>query len=183
MPNRNYNHSANPAFRSSGSSALIRTEFDAINTGFTRVEIELDAKAPISSPAFTGVPTAPTAATGTSTSQLATMEALQNAAFASATNIPGQTGNKWGLLKTDGVDTSFVKGAFLAFLSQTSSTSTYNADNSVNVTTYASGHKATMGYTSGNLTTVVYTDSDGTTTMFTETLTYTGGKLTADDWS
>lgn len=47
------------------------------------LQVALDAKAPKDSPAFTGVPTAPTAAPGTNTTQLATTEFVQ-AALAAA---------------------------------------------------------------------------------------------------
>lgn len=40
----------------------------------TNLQTDLNAKAPIDSPAFTGTPTAPTAATGTNTTQIATTE-------------------------------------------------------------------------------------------------------------
>ena len=43
------------------------------------VQSQLNAKAPIASPAFTGVPTAPTATSGTSTTQIATTAYVQNA--------------------------------------------------------------------------------------------------------
>lgn len=45
--------------------------------------------APINSPAFTGIPTAPTAALGTDTTQLATMGAVQNAINALMNSAPG----------------------------------------------------------------------------------------------
>lgn len=56
------------------------------NTGFVTGDEAYDAlalKAPLASPVFTGTPTAPTAANGTSTTQIATTEFVQNA-FANA---------------------------------------------------------------------------------------------------
>lgn len=41
------------------------------------LQTQLDAKAPIASPTFTGVPAAPTAATGTNTTQLSTTAFVQ----------------------------------------------------------------------------------------------------------
>jgi hypothetical protein len=67
MANRNYNNSVNPLYRSAGSSAIIRAEFDSIDTGFTGVEAELDSlnllKAPKASPTFTGTVVLPSTTT------------------------------------------------------------------------------------------------------------------------
>jgi len=49
-----------------------------------RIDGELLLKAPLDSPAFTGVPTAPTAASGTSTTQIATTEFVVQAGLGSA---------------------------------------------------------------------------------------------------
>lgn len=43
MTNRFYAHGTSPAPRSFGSSAVLRTEFEAVETGFSAVETELDA--------------------------------------------------------------------------------------------------------------------------------------------
>lgn len=56
----------------------------------------------INSPAFTGVPTAPTAATGTSTTQLATCAFVVATAFNAA--LPGQAGNAGKFVTTDGAN-------------------------------------------------------------------------------
>lgn len=56
---RNYDHTTVPAFNSLGSSRLIRQEFDAVEAGFNGVEAEIDLKAPIASPTFTGTVTLP----------------------------------------------------------------------------------------------------------------------------
>ena len=57
------------------------------------------------SPAFTGTPTAPTAAAGTNTTQLATTAYVVGTAFSSA--LPGQTGNAGKYVTTDGVTASW----------------------------------------------------------------------------
>ena len=46
-------------------------------------------KAPIASPAFTGIPTAPTAATGTNTTQIATTEFVNNTVQEAGSTVPG----------------------------------------------------------------------------------------------
>lgn len=45
----------------------------------SNIQTQLNAKAPIDSPTFTGTPSAPTAAAGTETTQVATTEFVQNA--------------------------------------------------------------------------------------------------------
>lgn len=57
------------------------------------------------SPAFTGVPTAPTAAAGTSTTQIATTAFVSATAFSPA--LPGQLGNAGKFVTTDGVNASW----------------------------------------------------------------------------
>lgn len=52
MPNRSYNTSSIPTFNSSLSSAVVRDEFAAISVGCGELETELDAKAPLISPAL-----------------------------------------------------------------------------------------------------------------------------------
>jgi hypothetical protein len=58
------------------------------------------------SPGFTGVPTAPTASSGTSTTQIATTAFVTAAAFSAA--LPGQTGNAGKFVTTDGTNASWA---------------------------------------------------------------------------
>jgi hypothetical protein len=53
------------------------------------VKVELDKKAPLAAPAFTGVPTAPTAAAGTNTTQLATTEFVTAATPSASDTVKG----------------------------------------------------------------------------------------------
>ncbi|MDV7394024.1 hypothetical protein RZS08_21775, partial [Arthrospira platensis SPKY1] len=69
------------------------------------IQGQLDAKANLVSPALTGTPTAPTAAPGTATTQIATTEFVVSQAFSSA--LPGQTGNAGKFLSTDGTAASW----------------------------------------------------------------------------
>lgn len=71
-----------------GNSKRILTEDDAETINST-----LESKAPKASPAFTGAPTAPTAAAGTSTTQLATTAFVANA-------ISGIAGAGYGVCQT-----------------------------------------------------------------------------------
>jgi hypothetical protein len=59
------------------------------------------------SPSFTGVPTAPTASTGTATTQLATTAFVAAAAFNVA--LPGQSGNAGKFVTTDGTNASWAE--------------------------------------------------------------------------
>lgn len=73
-----------------GVTSAIQTQIDSLNT----------LKAPLASPALTGVPTAPTAATGTATDQLATTSFVASTGLVSA--LPGQLGNAGKQIVTDG---------------------------------------------------------------------------------
>lgn len=61
------------------TSAAIYGDIKIAESQVTGLENDLALKAPLASPAFTGVPTAPTAAAGTNTTQIATTEFVQTA--------------------------------------------------------------------------------------------------------
>lgn len=82
------------------------TELNYLQGATSGVQAQIDLKAPLSSPAFTGIPTAPTAAPGTNTDQIATMAALLAQAFLTA--LPNQAGNAGKFVTTDGVNASWV---------------------------------------------------------------------------
>src|SRR5574343_569292 len=71
----------------------------------TLTQAALDLKAPIASPTFTGVPSGPTAAPGTNTTQLATTEFVVAQAFSSS--LPSQGGNSGKYLTTNGTNASW----------------------------------------------------------------------------
>lgn len=64
--------------------AVTTAELNTLDGVTAPLQGQINAKAPIVSPAFTGTPTAPTAPLGANTKQIANMEALRAAAFASA---------------------------------------------------------------------------------------------------
>lgn len=67
----------------------------------------MTAKANVASPALTGVPTAPTAAVGTSTTQIATMQAIAQAVFAATIPVsPADAG--YFLYTADGIAISWA---------------------------------------------------------------------------
>jgi len=72
----------------------------------SNVQTQLDAKAGLSSPAFTGTPTAPTASTGTNTTQVATTAFVQQTAFNNS--LPFQSGNAGKYVTTDGTNASWA---------------------------------------------------------------------------
>lgn len=71
-----------------GAVAASDVELSYVDGVTSSIQTQLDAKAPLASPALTGTPTAPTAAAGTNTTQIATMAALQTA-VAGATGSTG----------------------------------------------------------------------------------------------
>lgn len=82
------------------------TEHDA---NLTAIENEVNAKADLFSPAFTGVPTAPTASPGTSTTQIATTAFVSTAdATKASLNSPALTGTPTAPTATVGTNTTQV---------------------------------------------------------------------------
>lgn len=79
---------------------------DANKPVSTAQQTALDLKANLASPTFTGVPAAPTAAPGTSTTQLATTAFA--AALAFSTELPAQAGNAGKTITTDATNASWV---------------------------------------------------------------------------
>lgn len=65
-------------------ATLSTAELNFVKGATSAIQTQINAKAPLASPVFTGTPKAPTAAPGTNTDQIATMAALQAAAFAAA---------------------------------------------------------------------------------------------------
>lgn len=86
-------------------ATLTTTELNHVDGVTSPIQAQLDAKAPLNSPALTGTPTAPTATLGTNTTQIATMAALRQAAFSAAlpAGVEGQflayQGGAWGPLQ------------------------------------------------------------------------------------
>jgi hypothetical protein len=111
-----------PILGARGAPSVIRNEFqdiaDAIATKLDQSEAagELDLKANIDSPTFTGVPAAPTAAPGTNTTQLATTAfAAAIAALKADINNPTFTGIPAAPTATPGTNTTqLATTAFVA---------------------------------------------------------------------
>lgn len=93
------------------ANAAVSVEAGIRATADSTLQTNIDAKAPISSPALTGVPTAPTATTGTATTQLATTAFVSATAFSAA--LPSQTGNAGKFVTTDGTNASWAAVALV----------------------------------------------------------------------
>jgi len=90
-----------------GISASSYVEYT--NTNAAEISVTgLSDYAPLNSPALTGTPTAPTAAVGTNTTQIATTAFVTNA-ITNYSPYPSQTGNSGKFLTTDGSDVSWVQ--------------------------------------------------------------------------
>lgn len=92
---------------------------DANKPVSTATQTALNLKADLASPALTGTPTAPTAAFGTSTTQIATTAFVAAQAFSST--LPGQTGNSGKYLTTNGTTASWGDVSAATFQEFTSS--------------------------------------------------------------
>lgn len=77
-------------------------ELNFVDGVTSNIQTQLDLKAPLASPALTGTPTAPTADTGTSGTQIATLDFV--IATSTAASLPGQTGKGGQIMTTDGTD-------------------------------------------------------------------------------
>lgn len=84
------------------STAFVVASFATIVTT-DDLQDQIDLKAPLASPGLTGIPTAPTAAVGTNTTQIATMAAVLAQAY--TTGFPSMAGHSGEYLTNDGVTT------------------------------------------------------------------------------
>lgn len=92
-----YTATGAPAAATRGLSASVRSEFQLVQTAFANL---------VAGANLTGTPTAPTAATGTSTTQIATTAFVAQEAFLTA--LPEQTGNSGKVVTTDGTTASWA---------------------------------------------------------------------------
>lgn len=75
------------------------TELNYVDGVTSAIQGQLDAKAPLASPALTGTPTAPTATAGTDTTQIATTAFVKAAVDAGAYTLPAATSTTLGGVK------------------------------------------------------------------------------------
>lgn len=113
MANPFYGPTGAPATLSRGTSALIRSEFGLIQTGFDGVNTAMAAKGAIAGQAwagahdFTGATlTAQTQSAGDSSTKVATTEFAAALAFLAA--LPAQAGNSGKFVTTNGTSASWA---------------------------------------------------------------------------
>lgn len=85
-----------------GAVIPTHTELNYVDGVTSAIQDQLDEKAPLDSPVFTGTPEAPTAAVGTTGAQVATLDFVIAASLSAS--LPGQTGNAGKLISTDGTN-------------------------------------------------------------------------------
>lgn len=88
------------------ADAAVAAEASIRSAADTTLQSNINAKANIDSPTFTGTPAAPTAAAGTSTTQIATTAFVMAQAFSAA--LPAQTGNAGKFVTTNGTAASWA---------------------------------------------------------------------------
>jgi hypothetical protein len=126
------------------------------------VQTQLDAKAPLSSPALTDTPTAPTPAAGVNTTQIATMAALNRdiaAAAMSATTptVIGDLGKLWRSTGAIGEWSDSLKSTVIRVVDGTDATKKISFD--------------LTGITAGNTRALTIPNRDGTLAMLGDSAT------------
>lgn len=103
MANRYFNNTIDLVSNTRARASDVESNFSAVEAGFDSAQVDIDAKAGLNSPAFTGTPTAPTAGAGTATTQLATAAFVQQEISRAATvSLPTVAGNAGRFLRSDG---------------------------------------------------------------------------------
>jgi hypothetical protein len=85
--------------------SAVDTAFATAQTAVESNDTDIALRATIASPTFTGTPAAPTAAAGTSSTQIATTAFAAALAFSSA--LPAQTGSQGKFVTTNGTSASW----------------------------------------------------------------------------
>ncbi len=172
------------ATRPAGVQVLGRVESTNGTSGTWGVRMSLDAPAgvPLASPAFTGTPTAPTAAANTNTTQVATT------AFAHAVVPPDSSSSVWitvphasssGTVFSSSANKAAFFGILLGFQKTTSQVSYYVATADTSSTTYDLGIYS--GSSGGSCSLIAHTGSIAGSTAMTSgahTVSWTGGSAT-----
>lgn len=140
-----------------GATSNLQTQITTEVTNRTNADL---LKADLASPALTGTPTAPTAATGTNTTQIATTAFTNATAFNTA--LPSQTGNSGKYVTTNGTDASWV--ALSVTQDWVAKTTTYTAvnGNRISADTTGGAFTITLPATPSTGHYVEFTDGAGT---------------------
>ncbi len=101
-----------------GAVTPTHTELNYVDGVTSGIQGQLDLKAPLANPTFTGVPAAPTAEAGATGAQIATLDYV--IATSLSASLPGQTGNAGKILSTDGTNGAWyatLDGSVVSLLS------------------------------------------------------------------
>lgn len=145
------------------------------NSGTQTVSIDLSAYATLASPALTGIPTAPTASLGTSTTQLATTAFVLSQGFQGATGSMPNAGSTT-LVTTTSASTTFVN-AITTPITVTASSAPVIAKCVLDMTSATAASVATVRVTVNGVTGGSVTES--LTTATTQHLTVANQNLSA----
>ncbi|MCE2835483.1 MAG: hypothetical protein LW834_00545, partial [Cyanobium sp. 49614_E6] len=142
------------------------------------LKVELDKKAPLASPALTGTPTAPTAAAGTNTTQLATTAFVHDATPNASATVPGLAQLADAVAITAGTAGRVVDAAQLKAAVAAENIWDRSSTTGVGGLTVTTGSSAITAVGAA-LQNVAVTSSSGGGTGLRVNLTVTGGVVTA----
>ena len=146
-----------------GAITPTQTEINHLDGVTSGIQTQLNTlgtvKADLNSPALTGTPTAPTAATGTSGTQIATLDYVNNTA--TSASLPSQAGNNGKVMSTDGTNASWTASLNVAVVKPSA-----GGDFATRT--------ATQTLTNKTLTDPNFADSSDTTKQFALNLTEVG---------
>lgn len=101
MSNRFFTNTIDLVAGAKARASEVESNFSAVEVGFDAAQVDIDAKAPIASPALSGMPTAPTPTLGASTNQIATTAFVQGAIVAGG-SVPSPAGQDGKALVASG---------------------------------------------------------------------------------
>ena len=167
-----------------GTGIVSNTEFNYVDGATSNIQTQINTKANISSPSFTGTPLAPTAAAGTSTTQLATTAFVTSAnnlkaniASPALTGVPSAPTAATGTSTTQLATTAFVTAAVSAVALSATPDATTLAKGKIQLAGDLSGTSALPTIASNAITTVKILDANVTDAKI---LTVSGTKVTGN---
>ena len=140
------------------AAGVSATEFQYLNGVTSDIQTQIDTKAPTASPTFTGTPAAPTASTGTDTTQIATTAFVQNHGITQTSGNPGYFGLRafaliTGTTVTEGQNIASVASGGTGIYNVTFTTAMPDANYAVTVTANRGTQDAFCNVTSRTTTT------------------------------
>lgn len=155
MPLQILNHDATPVFmvHTTGEvtapmgvniGAATKTEIERLSGVTSNVQTQIDSKAPIASPTFTGTPAAPTATAGTNTTQIATTAFVRTEVSNLVASAPSTLDTLNELATALGNDASFATTVTTA-LGTKAPSATPNFSGTVTIPTLSVTENSTLG--------------------------------------